>query len=166
MGRLRTFIAVDVGKAIRGRLAALQETLARTGTEVKWVEPENLHVTLLFLGEVDERQIPSVCRLVAEETARRPGFLMAVQSAGCFPNPRRPRILWVGTGEGTDELVSLHDALEGRCKSWAIAARSDNTRRTSHWGASRVIGPPPNWARPSPGTRAGKAARFKLASFS
>ena len=55
MSRLRTFIAVDTGKAIRVRAVALQENLARTGADVKWVEPENLHVTLLFLGEVDER---------------------------------------------------------------------------------------------------------------
>ena len=53
MARLRTFIAIDPGKQIRDWLVALQETLTRTGCEVKWVEPENLHVTLLFLGEVD-----------------------------------------------------------------------------------------------------------------
>ena len=66
MARLRTFIAVDIGKAIRGRAVALQETLARAGTDVKWVEPENLHVTMSFLGEVDDRTVPDVCRVVTD----------------------------------------------------------------------------------------------------
>ena len=56
MSRIRTFIAVDLDKAVRKRTIALQETLMKTGTEVKWVEPDNLHVSLLFLGEVDERE--------------------------------------------------------------------------------------------------------------
>src|SRR5438445_5785537 len=112
MARLRTFIAVDLGKAIRDRAVALQEALARGGTEVKWVEPANLHVTLLFLGEVEDREVPSVCRAVAECTARQTAFPMTIEGAGCFPNPRRPRILWIGVGEGTQELCALHDALE------------------------------------------------------
>jgi 2'-5' RNA ligase len=112
MARLRTFIAVDPGKPIRDRLVALQENLAKAGTEVKWVESENLHVTLLFLGEVDERSVPEVCRVVAESTQRQVPFLMTVEKAGCFPTPRRPRVLWVGVGEGAQPLCAVHDALE------------------------------------------------------
>src|SRR5207245_3592247 len=79
MGRLRTFIGVDIGKTIRDRAVALQEKLARESNGVKWVEPENLHVTLLFLGEVDEREVPSVCRAVSEQTQKHPAFTMSVE---------------------------------------------------------------------------------------
>jgi 2'-5' RNA ligase len=113
MSRTRTFIAIDLGKGLRARLMSLQETLARTGTEVKWVEQENLHVTLLFLGEVDERDLPSVCRAVADAAAGQSAFALTVEKVGCFPNPRRPRTIWAGVGEGTQEVVALHDALEG-----------------------------------------------------
>jgi 2'-5' RNA ligase len=113
MTRLRTFIGVDIGKTIRGRAVALQEKLAQTTTEVKWVEQENLHVTLLFLGEVDDRGIANVCRAVGEETQKHPAFPMTIEGVGCFPNPRRPRVLWIGVGQGTQELCALHDALEG-----------------------------------------------------
>jgi 2'-5' RNA ligase len=112
MARLRTFIAVDLGQPIRDRCVALQETLARTGTEVKWVEPENLHVTLLFLGEVEDRAVPDLCRAVADVCAAREVFPMSVETVGCFPNPRRPRTVWAGVGEDGAELVALHDALE------------------------------------------------------
>jgi 2'-5' RNA ligase len=110
--RLRTFIAVDLGKPLRDRLASMQEQLARGGAEVKWVEAENLHVTLLFLGEVDEREIPAVCRAVGEACGRLDRFELSLETVGCFPNPRRPRIVWAGVGAGGPELVALHDTLE------------------------------------------------------
>lgn len=112
MARVRTFIAIDPGKPIHDRIIALQETLARTGAQVKWVEPGNLHLTLLFLGEVDEREVPPVCQAVAGACAKQPAFTMTVESAGCFPNPRRPRVLWVGLSTGSQEVCALHDALE------------------------------------------------------
>src|SRR5262249_29246163 len=112
MSRTRTFIAVDLGKLIRDRIVALQEELAHAGTEVKWVEPENLHFPMLFLGEVDEGELPGVCRVVSECTQQYTPFPMSVETAGCFPTPRRPRVLWVGVGEGTQPLCALHDALE------------------------------------------------------
>jgi 2'-5' RNA ligase len=112
MARLRTFIAVDLGPTIRERCVALQDILARTGTDVKWVETENLHVTLLFLGEVDERTVSDLCRTVSDTCAGREAFALSVEGVGCFPNPRRPRTIWVGCGQGSAELVALHDALE------------------------------------------------------
>jgi 2'-5' RNA ligase len=112
MSRIRTFIAVDLDPAVRKRTIALQETLKKTGTEVKWVEPENLHLSLLFLGEVEDREVVEVCRIVSETAQQHASFLMSVETAGCFPNPRRPRVLWVGVGEGAQPLCRIHDALE------------------------------------------------------
>jgi RNA 2',3'-cyclic 3'-phosphodiesterase len=112
MKRLRTFIAVDLGKSIRDRLVSLQERLAQTGAPVKWVEIENLHVTLLFLGEVDPRDVPAVCRAAADVCKDHVPFMLSVQGVSCFGNPRRPRTLWVGTNTGSSELCTLHDALE------------------------------------------------------
>jgi 2'-5' RNA ligase len=137
MGRVRTFIAVDIGKAIRDRAVALQETLARAGTEVKWVEPENLHVTLLFLGEVDLRDVTPVCQRVAECCQQFAPFSLSVETAGCFPNPRRPRVLWVGIGSGTQELCALHDALEVPLLELGCYRREER-RYTPHITIGRV----------------------------
>jgi RNA 2',3'-cyclic 3'-phosphodiesterase len=112
MARVRTFIGIDPGKAIRDQIITLQDTMARTGTEVKWVEPENLHVTLLFLGEVDMLDVPPICQSVADTVRLHSSFPMSIENVGCFPNLRRPRIVWVGVGEGVQEVVALHDALE------------------------------------------------------
>jgi len=136
MGRIRTFIAVDPGKPIRDRLLALQETLARTGTEVKWVEAENLHVTLLFLGEVDDREVHQVCRMVADGVREQPAFPMTVGTVGCFPNPRRPRVVWAGVGEGVQPLCTLHDALEEPLTE--LGYRREERRYTPHITLGRV----------------------------
>jgi 2'-5' RNA ligase len=137
MARVRTFIAVDLGKSIRDRVVALQETLARAGTEVKWVEPENMHLTLLFLGEVDLRDVPEICRSVAECCSRHAPFSLSVETTGGFPNPRRPRILWVGIGEGTQELCALHDALEPPLLALGCYRREER-RYTPHVTLGRV----------------------------
>ena len=112
MARMRTFLAVELTEPVRQAITVLQDQLARSGSEVKWTEPENLHVTLLFLGEVEDRQVPRVCRIAEEVAGQHARFRISVEQLSCFPHPRRPRILWVGIGAGTQELVALHDSLE------------------------------------------------------
>ncbi len=136
MARIRTFIAVELSKPIRDRVVALQEELARAGTEVKWTEPENLHVTLIFLGEVEDREVPAVCRIASEGVAGIAPFPVSVERAGCFPNVRRPRVLWVGVGTGTQELVAIHDALEPPLMD--LGYRREDRRYTPHITLGRV----------------------------
>jgi 2'-5' RNA ligase len=142
MARIRTFIAVGLDKSVRDRVLALQEALAGSDADVKWVEPANLHVTLLFLGEVDDRDLVSVCRVVAECSGRLLPFTMNVQGAGCFPNRRRPRTLWVGIGAGTQELVVLHDALEPPLLALGCYRREER-QYTPHVTLGRMKGEQP-----------------------
>ncbi len=135
--RLRTFIAVDLGKPLRDRLVSLQESLARSGAAVKWVEVENLHVTLLFLGEVDERELPPLCRAVSVVCGRHDRFDLSVQTVGCFPNPRRPRVVWAGVGLGGPELITLHDALEPPLQELGCYRREER-QYTPHITLGRV----------------------------
>jgi 2'-5' RNA ligase len=142
MARLRTFLAIDLGKSIRDRCLALQDTLARGGAEVKWVEEENLHLTLLFLGEVEDRELPALCRAVADCCAGHDAFSLSVESVGCFPNPRRPRVVWVGVGAGAAEVCALHDALEPPLLELGCYRREDRPY-TPHITLGRVKGDRP-----------------------
>jgi 2'-5' RNA ligase len=139
MARIRTFIGVDIGKDVRSRCVAMQETLSRAGADVKWVEAENLHVTLLFLGEVDDREVADVCRAVALVAGRHESFSLSVAGVGCFPNPRRPRVVWAGIGEGTEELVAIHDALEPPLMELGCYRREER-QYTPHLTLGRVQG--------------------------
>jgi 2'-5' RNA ligase len=108
----RTFIAVPLEEKVRAKIVALQEEMTAAGSDMKWVEPENLHVTLLFLGEVELRESIEVCRAVRRAAEAISPFKLETAGVGCFPNPRRPRTLWVGASEGRDELIHLHHAIE------------------------------------------------------
>jgi RNA 2',3'-cyclic 3'-phosphodiesterase len=133
----RTFIAIDPGKAIRDRLVSLQEKLTATDVKVKWVEHGNLHLTLLFLGEVDQRDLTDVCRVVAEAAATRTAFPMTIERAGAFPNTRRPRTLWVGVGAGAHEACALHDAVERPLLEFGCYRREERAY-TPHLTLGRV----------------------------
>src|SRR4030095_15645030 len=95
----------------RDRLVGLQKQLAAISPSVRWVEPENLHVTLLLLGEVDVRESPRVCRAVENAVASVVPFEYSVAGLGAFPTPRRPKILFARIENGAHALKGLHDAI-------------------------------------------------------
>jgi 2'-5' RNA ligase len=112
MARIRTFIAVDLADGVKDRLTALQEKLAQSAAGVKWVPRQNLHLTLLFLGEVEQLDVVQICRVVQERSRKHRPFTLEVEGLGAFPNARRPKILWAGVTDGVDELRALHGDLE------------------------------------------------------
>jgi 2'-5' RNA ligase len=139
MARVRTFIAVDVGDEIRAAAVALQQRLARTGADVKWVGSEAMHVTLLFLGEVDELEVVSVCRVVKEVAGREPPFPLRVSGVGAFPTPRRPKIVWAGITDGADRLRELYSRLEAKLLDLGCY-RKEERGYTPHLTLGRVKG--------------------------
>ena len=139
MPRTRTFIAVEIGPEIRASAVALQDALAKTGAEVKWATPESMHITLLFLGEVDDRELPAVCRAVQQVAATEPPFLMRVSGVGAFPTPRRPKILWAGITDGAAELKRLYNKLEAKLLDLGCY-RKEERGYTPHLTLGRVKG--------------------------
>ena len=143
MARLRTFIAVDLTREIRDRCLGLMETLAEAAPAVKWVEEDNLHVTLVFLGEVDDRDLIDVCRAVQAVCATIKPFALEIAGVECFGDPRRPRTIWVGVEEGKEQLVTLHDALEQAMLELRCYRREER-RFTPHVTLGRVKGDEPS----------------------
>jgi 2'-5' RNA ligase len=112
MSTVRTFVAIAASADTRARAAELSEVLRTCGMRVTWTRPENLHLTLKFLGDVDEARVPVVCRSVTAAVAAVPAFTARFAGAGAFPDIRRPQTLWVGTTLGHDELCRLAAAVE------------------------------------------------------
>jgi RNA 2',3'-cyclic 3'-phosphodiesterase len=139
MGKTRTFIGIDIGDAIRASTTALIKDLAKTGAAVKWVAPQGMHVTLLFLGEVDDRELHAVCKAVKEVAASEPPFPLRVSGVGAFPTPRRPKILWAGITDGVEPLQRLHAALEERMLDLGCY-RKEERGYTPHLTLGRVKG--------------------------
>ena len=145
--RIRTFIAVEIAAPVREQLVTLQETLREAAGEVKWVEPQNLHLTLKFLGEVDETELYAVCKSAQQAVADTAAFTMQVAGVGAFPDPRRPRVIWAGIREGADELIFLHDLLEEEFRSHGYPREDRAFTPHLTLGRARQPKPTPQLAR-------------------
>lgn len=112
---MRLFVAIPLDDELRDAVATVQRSIVRTwpGADraVKWVEPENFHFTLKFLGEVAEEDLPAVERAVRAAAVGGP-FEIAVERVGVFPNLQNPRVLWIGVQEGADRLRVLAQRVE------------------------------------------------------
>lgn len=116
MEQIRTFIAVDVAEEVRQQAGQLIETLRRVDDTVKWVDPQNMHLTLKFLGDVPQGEVTAVCQAVAEAVADQGPFAMLLKGAGAFPSIARPRTVWLGVVQGREELCSLQVAIDRALK--------------------------------------------------
>ena len=130
MRRIRTFIAVSVSPEIRSAARRLTELLRDAAGYVKWVAPENLHWTMLFLGDVEELEIPAVCSAVAAAATDIESFELNAHGAGAFPTPDRPRTLWLGAGTGSQAMVALHSAIQKRLDR--LGHRGEHRRFVPH----------------------------------
>jgi 2'-5' RNA ligase len=113
---MRAFIAVNMGDDLRRALAQAQERLRASGADVKWVLPEGIHLTLKFLGWVDDDRVPAIAQAVAAAVTPRARFRLRVEGIGGFPSPTAPRVIWAVVKDGARELGELargvDDALE------------------------------------------------------
>lgn len=114
METFRTFIAIELNQELQDSLRHLQDDLKRKvpPRSVRWVRPESIHLTLKFLGDVPSSRITSISQAVEAACQGFDVFTFELVGLGCFPNPRRPRVLWVGVREPTSVLASLQKAVE------------------------------------------------------
>jgi 2'-5' RNA ligase len=111
-GAIRTFICIDLPESIKGRIEELQRTLSQIGAPVSWVKPANIHLTVKFLGDVRQAEIPLVAAACKRTIGSCSPFQVTVGSTGCFPSPRNPSVLWIGISQMPDALMRLRDAIE------------------------------------------------------
>lgn len=114
MATLRTFIAIELDQELRQKLADVQSRLRREvpSQAVRWVRPEAIHLTLKFLGDTSQEQVQQVKEALAPAAQEVSPFAFTVGGVGCFPNTRRPRVVWLGLHEPTGALRRLRDAVE------------------------------------------------------
>lgn len=119
--KFRTFVAVKLDPELSRKVGEIIEAFQAVPSDVKWVEPQNLHLTLKFLGDVDATEIHRVCEMVAKAAAETPAFEFEVRGAGAFPSVSRPRTFWLGAGEGEREMVDLAKFLEKKLQKLGFA---------------------------------------------
>ena len=109
---MRSFIAIELPPEIKNSLADLQNQLKAQQADVKWVEPCNIHLTLKFLGEIDDKKIKEVTQILEDTTKDKNTFYIRISSMGAFPKINFPRVIWVGIDKGEEEVKQIAKSLE------------------------------------------------------
>ncbi|UCD05082.1 MAG: RNA 2',3'-cyclic phosphodiesterase [candidate division WOR-3 bacterium] len=109
---MRTFLAVEVPQKERRIISDFVLSSAKHELPIKWVKFENMHITLKFLGEIDEKKKAEITPVIKDICMRHSPFTVKMEGLGCFPNPRSPRVIWIGVTQGGEELCTIADALE------------------------------------------------------
>ena len=134
---MRLFIAIDMNAAVLERVAALQKKLREAtglrGGQVTWVRPEHMHLTLKFLGPVEDNDVSRVCATVQETAARYEAFELTCQGVGVFGRPAR--VVWAGVDGGT-ALKGMQRELDERFTQAGWAA--ENRAFAAHLTLCRV----------------------------
>jgi 2'-5' RNA ligase len=112
---MRVFIAIDINEKTRAAIADVQKQLNAKvdirGGDVKWVEPDNIHLTLKFLGEISDEQLEEVKEIINTVAQTHNKFTLDIESVGSFGG-RSAKVVWVGASKGTDELLALQKDLD------------------------------------------------------
>ncbi len=111
---IRSFIAFELPEAVIALLGKVQQELKSLRLKVRWVRPENIHLTLKFLGNINPGDIENIGGAMSDAAGDCAPFTLTVGGIGFFPGIKRPRIIWVGLGGEIQELLNLQRNLADR----------------------------------------------------
>ena len=138
---MRTFVAVELDEDVRRALGRAQDALNRCVDGVRWVRPESLHLTLKFLGEVADADLPLLCEAIREAAEASAPFVLHCEGLGAFPSARRPRIVWAGARAEPPELSGLHERLDEALAELNVPRETKGFR--AHLTIGRIRRPKP-----------------------
>lgn len=131
---IRAFLAVELPGELRSRLAQVQQDLRQRlsrelpkNARLAWVQPESIHLTIKFLGDLDEAVIEPMRATIAQTMAGHRPIQIPLERLGMFPRLQQPRVLWIGPpesweqGDAAARLAELHRAVEEGCRSFGFA---------------------------------------------
>ena len=125
MALIRAFIAVELSSGLKNELAALETQLKKASPPVvKWVDPNSIHVTLKFLGEISEDSIDELMLAIEEAVQGTMPFQLEVRGVGAFPGLDRPQVLWVGVKGELEKITQLQKKIESNTEQLGFPRES------------------------------------------
>lgn len=112
---IRTFIAIESSPTLAAALEGDLRLFKSSAPLVKWSRPENIHLTLRFLGDVKENDLEELFDSLRDELSGIQPFALEIRGVGAFPDWRHPRVVWAGCGEGAEDAVALAERVEDVC---------------------------------------------------
>lgn len=108
---MRSFIAIELPESTVNLLVKLQQEFKKCGADVRWIKPGSIHLTLKFLGNINENNVDEIVELLRRVSKKYEAFNLTLSGIGVFPNNRSPRVLWVGI-DINDSLTRLQNDIE------------------------------------------------------
>ncbi|MHB8173339.1 MAG: RNA 2',3'-cyclic phosphodiesterase, partial [Nitrospirota bacterium] len=121
---IRTFIAIELPAEIKEAMAGVQAELRKSGADVGWVRPEGVHLTLKFLGDVEEVVVAGLGDALEDALKGEASFILQAKGVGTFPTPRAPRVIWLGVEGEVTRLSALAERVENVCAGLKFPAES------------------------------------------
>src|SRR5207245_6930063 len=149
---MRLFVALEIPSDVRENLAALLKALRAVSPQTRWVRPENLHLTLKFMGEVPETKLAAIRSALAGVRSDQP-TTVDFRGLGFFPNEKRPRVFWAGI-EASSNLKTLAADIEGAMEKCGIAREKRDF--SPHLTLARLERPLPEALRKAIAENAGR----------
>ncbi len=143
---MRLFIAIELPEDLKQAIAKVQGQLKAAGAIANWTRPEGIHLTLKFLGDVEEAKVPEIMAAMAGAAAGTGKLSLKVEGAGAFPNVKVPRVLWLGVRGDTERLATLQAAIEDEMERFGF--EREERKFSPHLTLARIKFPKPrdNWA--------------------
>jgi len=110
--KFRVFIAIKLPEPVVAKLADVQAALKTSGLKIKCTQPENIHLTLKFLGDIDKTDLSAVSEVVGAAAKGFGPIRLSAKGIGVFPGVKRARVLWTGIDGQTQLLAKLHETID------------------------------------------------------
>lgn len=135
--KLRTFLAIEAG-ALQDEVVQLMRHFHGRDRGVKWVRPDQLHLTLKFFGDIQAEEVYPISQAMARVAAAHAPFALELSGLGAFPHAHKPRTLWVGVSGGAAAIESLQGDLDRAFR--ALGYPPEARRFRGHFTLGRVRG--------------------------
>lgn len=136
---MRAFIAIELPEEIRREIAYIQEELKQAEADVKWVIPENIHLTLKFLGNVPDDKIEKIKTTLDIIATAHKKFETSLFKIGVFPKLEYPRVVWIGVDKNCALIEEIASKVEDKCES--IGFPKEDRPFSAHLTIGRVRSP-------------------------
>ena len=139
---LRAFIAIKLSDELKGHIGEVQAELKRRAFGLDglgWVRPEGIHLTLRFLGDIAEERVEALGAMLGDVAAGMKPFALDARGIGVFPNPRAPRVIWLGL-QGTPESMEALRRMQAKIEDGVAGLGFSRESRefTAHLTLARV----------------------------
>lgn len=138
LNRIRAFMGFKLPDEIISSINKIRESPEADQLKIRWVRPENIHLTLKFFGDIIIEDIERIDRAIADAASRYAPISVFAKGIGVFPDMRRPRVVWTGIGGETDQVINFQKAIDKNLRQ--IGFPEEKRRFSGHLTLGRVKG--------------------------